>query len=940
MSDLVKRRMRYVYIKINKNDLNQVKAINSLTTPAVYNSELDMYQVDRDEYVQIPVLSEIPFEEIEEAQRKYDSALISHTNSIIDEEKNKIYLSSVAPKDQWIINLPENQGIFGHNGTDFYIRKQYAEDPKWHNFVARCTQKNQITATMFKPAKSKHKPTPGMVALADAFNIEDRAERAKALADACALCAKESVLKVPGALNNFVDVISISNKNTRGLNQFDSLSLASMWSESIGVYKNACKRIKKLNKPELMNFADLEAKNRCYSHVGRDLKSPIEKRLAFALRNPDPKIALALSRGALIDYVKGLSIECEGHMFYDENIKILHNSFRFGKLFNKVVDSVNKELIWNKREPLSEDFISQFSVMMELADRQCVRSQLLMNSGINSKQNVAARSFYSAQMGLRSSAYILDAEFEKMKIVKLNENKIRTREIPFLDGKKEPLFLCVRQDEREAFIKSHPELRLDPTFHALCVENTAENQKKYIDYLPRDIKQKDYINVMPQDHQRSYNRALEILSQHGFDVSKGIKVNPGQGKFTMDKKNKSLGYICNINDGGIDRIQIKDFNGQYGEKGKCILLMDEKEWKNHQQSYGTLSKEEKAAFAKEEQFRAENREALARTAQVAAAKFVNSQVSKAIDLQHEHPYLNKKELLFSDCHGLKFDKTGELTYKIMSGRNAVSEKEHLKYADSMIIPLTNADGKVMSAQMITHDGEKLFAKGAPMSGNFFTVGGYESLKKAKCVLIAEGVATAASISKIAPEGTVVVAAMNCGNLVEVTKSLSEKFPNTAIGIMADNDLKSAGVDKINAGIAHAYKASNQVLHIRPNVSVTNPPLNISELKAGLSDFNDALCHHDYDTEERYKQRVEQTKNRVFESVELAVMNHVMNKDAQRIAQNNLEKHNQEQKQIRQMANLQMVNEQKQLENISNESEYALPDMLKNDNLTNTSSRRI
>lgn len=902
MSERVNRQMRYVYIKVNKYNQEQIEALNRLMTPAVYNPELDLYQVDRNEYIQVPVLAECEFEELEEAQRRYDEALIDHTKSIIDEEKNKIYLTSLPGRDLKIINDPENKDVFGHDGKNYYIKKDYAESYKWHRYLKRWTKVDLIiTATMFKPAKSKHKPTPGMYALADAFNIDDTAERAKAMADAIALCAKEHYQKVPGALNNIVNVISVSNKMKKGLNRFDAMTLGMMWSNAVGVYENLEKQAKYRNNPEILKAADVEVKNHCYAQAGLLLKSGLEKRLKYALLNSKPEIALGLARKAMVDYVKGFSLECEGHMYTDQYVVTRHNSYQFAKKLNKIFTDVNKELTKKKLPMLSENLVNEFEVMMELTDDQARRAQFIMNSGIQSKRGVAARSYYACQMALRVSPYSLDAEFDKIKIVKLNENKLKARELPILDGKKEPLFLCVRDDEREEFIKTHPEVCLDPTFNALCVENTLINKKKYLDYLPRDIKQQDYVNVMPQDHQKSYARALKVLEEHGIDVSKGIKINPEKGRFTMDKKNKSLGYICNINDGGIDRIQIKDFNGQYGEKGICIRLMDDNEWKNHQQSYGTLSKEEKIAFAKEEQFRAQNREALSRTAQIAASKFVDSQVGKAIDLQHEHAYLDKKELLFSDVKGLKYDKTGELTFKIMSGRNSVSEKELVHYADSVIIPLTNADGKVMSAQMITHDGEKLFAKGAPMAGNFFTVGGYDSLKKAKSILIAEGVATAASISKVAPEGTVVVAAMNCGNLVDVTKSLSEKFPNAGIGIMADNDLKSAGIDKINAGISHAYKASNNIVNIRPNVSVIKPPLTTSELKAGLSDFNDCLCHHDFDTPQRYESRVNEMKNRIFEAAEFAVMNHDLNVEARQIAQRNLAKHNQEELSMKQMA---------------------------------------
>ena len=203
----------------------------------------------------------------------------------------------------------------------------------------------------------------------------------------------------------------------------------------------------------------------------------------------------------------------------------------------------------------------------------------------------------------------------------------------------------------------------------------------------------------------------------------------------------------------------------------------------------------------------------------------------------EHGYLIKKGLSARDISGCLCDPDGNHLKKLLSLKGRADEKQ---LVNMLVVPLMNSEGKIQAAQLINENGEKRFIRKAPISGNFYPVGGYEKLCKAKAILVAEGVATAASIAKYVPEDTSVVACMSAGNMEAVTKALVEKFPRVGIGLMADNDLKSAGVDRINAGLTHAMQAKKSVQDLRPELVITRPPLTTKEMLQGNSDFNDAM----------------------------------------------------------------------------------------------------
>lgn len=101
------------------------------------------------------------------------------------------------------------------------------------------------------------------------------------------------------------------------------------------------------------------------------------------------------------------------------------------------------------------------------------------------------------------------------------------------------------------------------------------------------------------------------------------------------------------------------------------------------------------------------------------------------------------------------------------------------------LPAQDADGKLWTMQYIAGEGTKRFAKDGRKEGCFHAVGGTEALRKAPALVIAEGYATASSLSEAL--GFATVAAFDAGNLANVAKSLHEKYPDKAILLAGDDD---------------------------------------------------------------------------------------------------------------------------------------------------------
>lgn len=152
------------------------------------------------------------------------------------------------------------------------------------------------------------------------------------------------------------------------------------------------------------------------------------------------------------------------------------------------------------------------------------------------------------------------------------------------------------------------------------------------------------------------------------------------------------------------------------------------------------------------------------------------------------------------------------------------------------IPAVDADGKLWSMQYIQEDGTKRFAKNSRKEGCFHPVGGMDALRTAPAIVIAEGYATAGSISDAIGHAT--VAAFDSGNLMTVATALKDKYPDKAVIIAGDDDLHLLNHPKVraNPGREKAEKAA-QAVGGKAVFPVFAPGEREKDM-AGFTDFND------------------------------------------------------------------------------------------------------
>lgn len=123
-----------------------------------------------------------------------------------------------------------------------------------------------------------------------------------------------------------------------------------------------------------------------------------------------------------------------------------------------------------------------------------------------------------------------------------------------------------------------------------------------------------------------------------------------------------------------------------------------------------------------------------------------------------------------------------------------------EYRGALVLPLRDTTGQLHSLQYIGADGGKKFLTGGRVAGCFFTLAD----KADGPLVICEGYATGASIHQAT--GHAVICAMNCGNMLAVSKAAREFWPQREIIIAADNDEWTAG----NPGLTEARAAAKSI----------------------------------------------------------------------------------------------------------------------------------
>jgi putative DNA primase/helicase len=144
-----------------------------------------------------------------------------------------------------------------------------------------------------------------------------------------------------------------------------------------------------------------------------------------------------------------------------------------------------------------------------------------------------------------------------------------------------------------------------------------------------------------------------------------------------------------------------------------------------------------------------------------------------------------------------------------------------EYRGALVLPLRETNGTLHSLQLISPDGGKKFLAGGRIAGCFFAI----SDQTDGALVICEGYATGASIHQAT--GCAVVCAMNCGNLLAVSKALRQQFPAREVIICADND---TWTDK-NPGLTAATTAAQAI-----QAKITKP--SFADVSRKPTDFND------------------------------------------------------------------------------------------------------
>ncbi|MGL4724481.1 MAG: DUF927 domain-containing protein [Scandinavium sp.] len=160
---------------------------------------------------------------------------------------------------------------------------------------------------------------------------------------------------------------------------------------------------------------------------------------------------------------------------------------------------------------------------------------------------------------------------------------------------------------------------------------------------------------------------------------------------------------------------------------------------------------------------------------------------------------------------------GECLYLTRKGFASEYQRLSVTADGTGIAEIHNINGELVNVQRLLAvpfpDGRsKDPMKGLPVAGMFIPVSTPE--KPNNTLIIAEGYATALSVSISAPFSRV-IAAMNAVNLISVSTAFRERFPALEIVIAADNDYHAPGdVDangktKANTGILKAKEAARE-----------------------------------------------------------------------------------------------------------------------------------
>ena len=259
----------------------------------------------------------------------------------------------------------------------------------------------------------------------------------------------------------------------------------------------------------------------------------------------------------------------------------------------------------------------------------------------------------------------------------------------------------------------------------------------------------------------------------------------------------------------------------------------------------TLNDGQKAELSAQAAVNQQNRKAAQHEQQLKVAHTIKQLLAIAPSANAEHPYLLEKnaragglKIVPGNADELPKDsiiKIGKDWQESKALRESNPDSIVLTAGD-LLLPAQDIDGETWSVQTIQPSGAKFFAAGSKKESNFYVVDGENrglaSLDAAPAIVIAEGYATADTLSKALDNP--VVTAFDSGNLPKVALALHEKYPQKPIIIAGDDDRSQEAVNGKNPGREKAMEAAELVNGVTvfatfaPNEQVTQK----------LSDFND------------------------------------------------------------------------------------------------------
>lgn len=303
------------------------------------------------------------------------------------------------------------------------------------------------------------------------------------------------------------------------------------------------------------------------------------------------------------------------------------------------------------------------------------------------------------------------------------------------------------------------------------------------------------------DHGAIILALQEIGRDHGLEIPGDIK--PGIINYFPDGNGKNKDGRCAYypNDDGTFGYYFTNFKGVH-EKGfhspDGIQVPDA----NRQAMLEKIEADRKAERLKREELHKE------------AAKKAKRVWDQAQPADPNHPYLKRKQV---KPYGIK------------------------QHEETLIVPVMDESGEIISLQRIQADGSKRFLSEGKTKGGFFILGEPDN---SDIIYVGEGFATCATV--YSAKGECVFVTFNSGNMTTVCQIIRKRYAEKKIIIAADNDLKTEKKTGVNPGKKAAEEASRAI-----GARVALCPVN--------SDFNDLYCSFD-------------DPNKGFEKVDLALSN--------------------------------------------------------------------